>query len=336
MTPVEGGRWAGLLQRIAAEVEPTATGFAVLGERWTDDGGPDGLEKRRHEALTRLLYRRYYQQHDDPAAPTSLVTARMTGARCPAEEDASWGAQLRRRLAGRVVWEHGWSEVGNTLNAIRVAKNDVVVLARTEDTRRRDGALQVRFPANRPLASPGFFLTVGRAGAGTRSGAVVRAYVHLLPTGALDAFAGLVERLDQRRIPFSAKVVDHLDAFDRPDCAVVYSGRDDAAVLVTTALEVRHHHARHIGASVPAFTLPVAPGVAVADEPHAGPRQSFGRQRCGLVAAGLLQAADPSTAAGRLAGVHDALRSAGLDLGRLHLNPGSPDLVLPVDLGGAA
>ena len=336
MTRVDGGLWAGLLQRIAAEVEPTDVGFAVLGEHWTDDVGADGLEDRRQEALTCLLYRRYYQQHEDPAAPTGLPTTRSTGAPSPAEEDAAWGAQLRRRLADRHVWESGWSEVDNGANGIRVTRGGVVVLARPEDVRRHDGALQVRFPADRPLASPGFFLTVGRHGPGTRSGAVVRAYLHLLPTGALDAFADLVGCLDERRVPFSAKVIDHLDAFDRPDCAVVYGGRDDAATLVSAALEVRHRHARHIGGSVPAFTLPVAPGVAVADEPHAGPRQSFGRHRCALVAAGLLRATDPSTEAGRLTGIHDELRGADLDLGRLHLNPGSPDLVLPVDLGGAA
>ena len=335
-SPGPGKSWAELLDRIAAEVEPTADGFALLGTPWSDDLPRDGWEERRREALTRVLYRRYYQRHDGQDAMTSLTQALPSARRAPAEEDSDWGAQLRRRLAVRQVWEDGWTEAGRTGDDVRVQRDGVAVLVRADEARRRDGDLRVLLPANRPLASPGFFITSGRDGSSRRAGAVIRMYLNLQPAHALDAFTDLVTRLDEAGIPFTANVVDHLDGFDRPDCTVVYGAREHLTFLVGAGVDVGRRHSGALGRRVPAFTLPVGPGLALAEDPQVGRRQGFGRHRCGLVATGVLQAAVPGTVVGRLTGIRGALAASGLDLTRLHLNPGSPDLDISYLLGGVA
>lgn len=327
--PPPAQRWTALLERIADEVQPRATGFAVAGETWHDELAAPGRPARRRQALARVLYRRYYHGAG-PRTPDG-------GAGHPhawARDEPRWGAQLRARLGDRRAWEDGWTLVVAGRRGLLVARDGVVVHASAGQTRVRDGVLQVRLPADRPAASPGFFATTSRRGGPSGTGPLVRVYLHLRPGQALDAFTDLVASLDGARIRFCAKVIDHLDGFDRPDTAVVYTAREDCPRAVQAAVAVGRHRPDAFAPEVPAFTLPLAPGIALAEDPAAGPGVSFGRHRCDLVAAGLLDSDDPGTRAGRLAGIRSALRAAGLDLARLHLSPGSRDVELSGLLGG--
>lgn len=338
--PLPAQRWTALLERIAAEVQPRAAGFAVAGETWHDELGPPGRAARRRQALARVLYRRYYHGAG-PCTPESVAGH----PHALAQDEPRWGAALRARLGDRRAWEDGWTLVdagrrGLLVDASRrgllVARDGVVVHASAGQTRVRDGVVQVRLPADRPAASPGFFATTSRRGGPSGTGPLVRVYLHLRPGQALDAFADLIASLDGARIRFCAKVVDHLDGFDRPDTAVVYTAREDCPRAVQAAVAVGRRRPGALAPEVPAFTLPLAPGIALAEDPAAGPGVSFGRHRCDLVAAGILDSDDPGTRAGRLAGIRSALRAAGLDLTRLHLSPGSADVELSGPLGGVA
>lgn len=324
-------RWAPLLARIADEIEPTPTGFLVAGQSWAQDPADPRFVRRRQEALTQVLYQCYYQHHDDPAVIGGALDAVRRDRRLPTVQDVEWLHTLRVRLAGRFAWEGGWTQVDRGPTHVRAVRSGVTIRASVDECRWVDaatGTLAIRIPADRPHASPGFFLTVGRHGAGARE-ALVRTYLNLSAERAVDAFAGLVEALDDQSIPFSAKLIDHLDGFDRPDTAVVYA---DRALVHTVVRHARDTCARARGTlrpTVPAFTLPLAPGLAIAEQPLGRePGRSFGSHRCALLASALLRPPHRHTGRGRLDALVDALHGAGLDPARLHLNPGSPDLWL--------
>lgn len=150
-----------------------------------------------------------------------------------------------------------------------------------------------------------------------------RCYLNLAADSAPEVFARLAAELEHVGIPYAGKLLDNPANFDRPDSAVFYANRADAAAVVRCAGAV--YDADAFGAEVPAFTREVLPGVAVADDPGGG--MSFGYHRCALVAHGVAAAGavDPHA---RLGAVIDSFLRAGIDPARPHLGPAMPELVL--------
>ena len=70
----------------------------------------------------------------------------------------------------------------------------------------------------------------------------------------------------------------------------------------------------------------VGPGIALADEPRAG--GGFGRERCRVLATGLVTAGPGAGPDERRAAVLRSLTDACLDPAALHLDPGNPDFEL--------
>jgi hypothetical protein len=151
----------------------------------------------------------------------------------------------------------------------------------------------------------------------------LRCYLNLIPDAAPAVFAAVVRRLEAEGIPYAGKLLDNPANFGRPDAAVFYATRADASALVSSVRGA--YDADAFGATVPAFTREVAPGIAVADDPGDG--MSFGFHRCGLIAAGIAAAGagDPHA---RLGAIIDAFLRAGIDPARPHLGPRLPELVL--------
>jgi hypothetical protein len=118
--------------------------------------------------------------------------------------------------------------------------------------------------------------------------------------------ARLVADLDAKGLPFTAGLL--LTTADRPDAATVCAAR--ARIDGVAALVLRRAPGA-VAAPVPAFTLALAPGVAIADDPDDG--SDFGMHRCRAVAAGLLAAGPAATAGSRLAAVRWSLSASGVD-----------------------
>jgi len=85
----------------------------------------------------------------------------------------------------------------------------------------------------------------------------------------------------------------------------------------------------HLGEETPAYTKPLADGVAVAEDAGAG--SSFGMSRCSLLAAAAIQASATGAAAlaDRVAVVRAQFADRGLDPERAHLCPSSDDCYAP-------
>jgi hypothetical protein len=81
--------------------------------------------------------------------------------------------------------------------------------------------------------------------------------------------------------------------------------------------------------ATPLFTLPLAPGIGLAEDPNTG--ESFGMHRCRLTAEGIVDAwsRGEQSGAARLAAIAAAFTRAGCDLDRPYLSPASADLEPP-------
>ncbi len=328
-TGVSHHPWFHLLALIAAELQPCADGFGVYGA-----AGLLAIREQdpriRMSVLVRVLYSRYYhrREQDVPTDPRQDRTNRRPSF---AQEDPGLGRQLRNALSDRYYWEPGWEDAGRASGGHKLARRDGLVLHLAADEQKTTGqGVAVRFPACRPYVSPGFFGTISRHGPASPADSTVRCYLHLHADFAVGVFRDVVVNLEGAGLPFSAKVLNNPRAFGRPDSAVLYLRRRDLRRAVDTVLETTSGHPRlAYGNSTPAFTHPIAPGVALADEPTGATSVSFGSHRSQILGRALMSTVPDDGPEVRRTAMERALLAAGLDLQRLHLNPGAADYDLP-------
>ena len=248
--------------------------------------------------------------------------------------------QLTARLAaanqGAGSWEPGWQVRSCDNGSVAVHGRDLELWVDRSDCRPVAGELApgapvlLRLPSEACGASPGYYVALSDDPLVWDEGrTLVRLYWNVAPSGAADLVRGVTARLNGAGVPFRLKVLDNAISYARRDTAVLYLLRDDVGTAAPLLADV---HAACRGAlrpGVPAFTKPLASGLAVAEDPGTG--QSFGEHRSELVAAGLIRAAGRARG-DRLRVVVQTLREAGVALDRPYLRPGSADgYALPVD-----
>lgn len=322
-----GQRWSGLLDRIAAEVSAGEDGFLVAGNP-RPVPGLDRVEARQavRAAVADELYTRYYLHHGRPPAPAAGTRPHD---RRPAfaREDAAFGHRIRAAVGGRYRWEDGWRVLRRIDGGVTlVARNHLVLHVRDKELRQDGDRTAIRFPADHPYASPGYFVVTGTAGA-QPAGPTVRVYLNLRADPAPTVFGAIVALLDVAGLRYSAKLLNDPQAYTRPDAAVVYVPRADLPVARAVVLAHRNSEPAAFGSAEPAFTARLAPGIGLADEPvpTGGTPVSFGQHRCGILARGLLAAGAGAAPAERRAAMDAELRRAGVDPARPHLNPDGVD-----------
>ncbi|MCZ1001037.1 T3SS effector HopA1 family protein [Streptomyces mirabilis] len=83
----------------------------------------------------------------------------------------------------------------------------------------------IRMPAARPALSTGFFLTDGSAGTGTGGPHTLRMCVHVATADAAPTvWHGVLSYLEERSVPYRAKITSSPQMFPRRDALVVYLG----------------------------------------------------------------------------------------------------------------
>jgi len=151
----------------------------------------------------------------------------------------------------------------------------------------------------------------------------MRAYLHATPRGA-DLLTGRIAgALDAAGIPFRMKILRRPAAFLRCDAAVLYARTEDAPQVVETLRRLYPDLRGALRAPTPPMTLRLAPGLAWAEDP--GDLDSFGHHRCGILAEGLVRAAELGERGvrARVRRMERAMAEAGLDPARPYLEPGS-------------
>ncbi len=335
MTPV-GRPAAAVMEALAAlQVEPP-TRHSWVGElvelpepvlRLSDEAG---LRDALIGSIAATLYDGFYTHGAPrPARPDRLPVERtLTHELAAANEGAG-------------CLEPGWRLVGEDDGRLIVQRGGLRLWAGPEEVvaggTGMGDAVALRLPPDLPAYSPGFYVVRGQRGFSADGPRVLdRFYLDLSAEGAVPFVREASRRLNDAGLAFTAKVVDHPAGFDRRDAAVMAFERPDRDRAFAAAEEVRGAVTEFLDGGAPAMTLPLAPGLAFAEDPGGG--VGFGWNRCVLIAKAVVTAAERGIDApeDRIEVVRERFAQAGIDLDTPHLGPPSPGIDGASDLFEAA
>lgn len=185
--------------------------------------------------------------------------------------------------------------------------------------------VRLRFAAESLRASPGFYMALGNTD--VPMGRRARWYWNVSPDGAAPLLAALTEHLNAQHVGFHFKVLGDPALYRRRDAGVLYCALADVERVAGAVHEVYRSVAGHLRDGVPALTLELARGLAVAADPTAG--ESFGMHRCEVVADGLVSAAEAglTTVDECVEHVVACCESAGVRADRPYADPAAADLL---------
>lgn len=251
--------------------------------------------------------------------------------------DTAFLQRLHEANGGQGYFEPGWTvlrvEDEQTLvvqqGALRLYVEREKYLAPTEQQAQVGDVVAIKMPKNR--MQNGFYMVVGNTGFShpTPTDVLVRIYVNLTPDGSVAVMESLTRELNQLGISFSFKVLYNPQDYNRFDSGVLYFNCQDYPVVAKVLTDVHTQHRSHFLPEIPLFTKQLAIGVGLAEEPDQkfAQRESFGMNRCQMVANGLLELfyQGNNSAADRMVAMLEQFASAGISLEQPYLNRGSQD-----------
>ena len=244
----------------------------------------------------------------DPVAPDPWLTTALSDAN-----------------TGHGTWERGWTVQRLDGQEAVVAKTRLRARVPSRDCRPRPspgGSVSLRMPKELPAHSPGFYTALGNAPLEAASPpAAVRVYWHVTRVGAPALMRAATARLNAAAVPFRLKVADHPFRLDRCDAAVLYLAGADYPARRDDLLGVADDVKAHLRPAVPTFTLPLTPGVAVAED--AAPGESFGTRRCRLLADAIVRTHEAGIRGipARIAAVADRFAADGVQIDAPYRDP---------------
>lgn len=133
----------------------------------------------------------------------------------------------------------------------------------------------------------------------------------------------LTLQLNRYRIAFRMKALNNPALYTRTDAIVLYIAKRYYEICVRILQCIPEELANQLKADVPLFTLALAPGIGMAEEPNTG--ESFGMNRCRLVAEGITDAwmGSDQTSSGRLEAISKRFEQNGFNLQMPYLGPES-------------
>lgn len=276
-------------------------------------------------ALQHQLYKNFYTQgfaqptsqegHGPPLGQTLFVDA-LAEANC-----------------GRGQLTRDWEVRETNEREVVVHKGGLNLVVRAEDCSAKWGeapalgtVVSLRVPKDLLGISPGFYMALGGDElASQESNDIVRWYWNLSPVGAVGFMKRATFLLQQARLRYRIKVLNDPVRFTRCDAVVLYHRKADITEVSDILAKIYSHLVSDLTRHVPALTKPLAPGVAVAEDPGGG--ESFGLNRCGILAEQIILAHEEgkSLLAERLEGVEKGFARYGISLDTPYLNSGSND-----------
>jgi hypothetical protein len=271
--------------------------------------------------LERELYRSFYTQ----GRPVPAGAHRFH----PATADPAFVDALSRANTGAGGWDPGWRVEAIEQGTALVARDGLSVRARVSDCRAASGAPTAGQPVSlrRPkeIGSQGFHTVLGDVErATTREDVELRVYFHVTAAGAPLLVAECTRLLNDEKVPFDLKLVDHPTGYSRCDAAVLYLETGSFDRVRRSLAAIASACAPHLRRDPPAFAKPIARGVAVGEH-DARLGASFGSSRCRLLAEGIVVAHENGCRGldDRVDAVARRFAKAGLDVDAPHLAPGS-------------
>ncbi|MDY6784958.1 MAG: T3SS effector HopA1 family protein [Cyanobacteriota bacterium] len=191
----------------------------------------------------------------------------------------------------------------------------------------------IKMPKN--LMQNGFYMAVGDAGTQSLKAVdslpeTVRIYLNLTPEGAVSVMKSLTREFNNINLPFTFKVLYNPGDYERYDSAVFYFEKHQHKSVWSVFQTIYEENEAYFQPQIPLFTKLLAPGLGLAEEPDAkfGANESFGMNRCQIVANGLLDAwqRGDNSPEGRMEAIVQQFSLLGIDLDRAYLNAKSEDI----------
>lgn len=194
-------------------------------------------------------------------------------------------------------------------------------------------SVAIKLPKN--LVQNGFYMAVGNAGS-YRGKDIVRVYFNLSSEGAIAVMVNLTKELNAISLPFNFKTLYNPSDYKRCDSAVLYFDKGNYDAVHPVLQKMYREHQSHFQPEVPLFTKFIAPGLAIAEEPDHkfAEKESFGTNRCQIVANGLLEAwhQDDDSPEGRWECILKQFSLLEIELQRPYLNAHSEDIYKTLQL----
>jgi len=192
----------------------------------------------------------------------------------------------------------------------------------------------IKLPKN--LVQNGFYVAVGNAASASNRQHLVRVYFNLTPDGAVAVMDSLTAQLNSIPIAFTFKALYNPSDYGRYDSAVLYFDKKDYAVIHPVLERVYAEFDMYFQEQVPLFTKMIAPGLAIAEEPNQkfADQESFGLNRCQIVANGLIEAwhQGNDTPEARITSIMQQFSLRKVALERPYLNANSKDIYTPLSI----
>jgi len=257
---------------------------------------------------------------------------------------------LSRANCGTGTHEAGWTVAALQDERVVVERDGLRLWVRPEDLHSGERASQADAPPDAPLGmrsdaigpgaavgvlmpkelmrlSPGFYMALGDAEfPADASAPLVRLYWSLRSEGAAVLVGLLTGALNRAGLAFRLKVISDPGGYRRCDAGVLYTLAPQFDAVARIVAGVHRQVQSWLRPTIPAFTKPLALGLGLAEDPGAGP-ESFGMNRCRLVAEGIVDAAErgSGSVAQTLAVVAARFAQAQIPLEQPYLSPGSVD-----------
>ncbi|HEY4574888.1 MAG TPA: lanthionine synthetase LanC family protein [Thermoanaerobaculia bacterium] len=287
--------------------------------------------------LTSHLYFNFYCHGWPRAMGPAVNRPRAPGG------DPAFVRGLSKANRGDGHWQEGWEIRALDTNAVRVARGGLELLARpgdlavTAEAVRVGEAVGLWFPKDSFSLSPGYYTATGdEPWREQPSGGVVRLYWDVTSAGAAVLVESLTSGLNRSRVPFSLKIVNYPDGFQRCDAGVLYLAKADVATAETDVRRAYERVAALLDPGRPAFTKALARGLSLAEDPGNG--ESFGLHRSRLLAEAIIDAHEQraGTLGARMGVVLRHFAEEGIDFAAPHRRKDSAEgypLSIPPPVG---
>ncbi len=253
---------------------------------------------------------------------------------------------LHSSNSGEGYFDPGWSVLREESDGSLAVRKNNLTLHIERDRHLQLGAqsatfgdtVAIRMPSN--LVENGFYVAAGNAGLVNRraqDGApqTVDIYFNLSPEGAVAVMGAITRQLNEIRIPFTFKVLYNPSDYGCYDSGFLYFERSNYSAVRQVLQTVYAENQSHFRIEVPLFTKLLAPGLGLAESPDCqfAAQESFGMNRCRIVANGLLSAwqKGDDSPEGRMLSIRQHFSLLGIELQRPYLNANSEDIYSPLD-----
>ena len=321
------------LQQILAEIRIESNDcFVFGGERVQVTQNTSSVEPALAQdapllaRLQELLYQRCYcsrlgsgRSIPQPALPNvgNLLPELSRANTSASRWDANWRVTLVENT-GRL-----WAEKGGLLRVFQ--PGEFINFAEAGSPTKVGLMVSVYLPRESTAAQPGLYFAFGETVSSSDNLDLFRLYWNIDAEGVLDLLRHISLDLNRFQVPFQFKAPIWRQGYSRRDAAVLYVKKRYYSLVTELAKTWREECRSHMRDDVPLFTLFVAPGLSLAEDPETG--ESFGMNRCRHIAEALWSAYNRRLERTEYGGaVDEQFKRYGIDPDRPYLNAGSVDI----------